>query len=174
MTRKYGLAAGEMGQLRDVLVPGRLRNQLLAAAQPAIVEFCAALYGSIQDSTLAITGWRPLTNLAASGHHFLVAVHDLIGPPTPSTPATCSARAIPTAQLPGPPRVRLVGLLHSHPQAPAYPSDADRIGIAHLPFVWIIMGTAPGGLTDLRSFAWSAAGVGELPTRVVPAQDPAY
>lgn len=168
MARKFGLTSAELGQLREVIVPARLRNQFLAAAAHSARESCAALYGVVEGSTLAIARWRPLTNLADSGDHFVVAVGDLLRRPARSAePARFAAGP---ARRPGPgPGERLVGLLHTHPHAPSHPSDADRLGIARLPLVWIIAGAGPGGTTGLRSFGWSDSGVRELPTHVTAA-----
>lgn len=167
MARKYGLSAAELGQLREVTVPSRLREQFSGIARLTARESCAALYGGIQDSTLAIGDWRSLTNHANSEDHFLVAVDELLRPLAhPAGPNSVAAdrTGAPVAL----PQERLVGLLHTHPHAPSHPSETDRIGIAQLPFVWVIVGAGPEGITDLRSFTWSTDGIRELPTRIAP------
>lgn len=144
MPRRFGLTAAEMRVLEEVRVNAAVRRVMLSSARRAAAaggEVCAALYGTADGPVLRIGMQRRLEN-AASGACLAVPVASLLG---------------------GGCQDRLVGLFHSHPRSEAVPSDLDRLAIARLPFVWAIVG-ATGGWT-LRFFAWSAAGLRELPVQ---------
>jgi proteasome lid subunit RPN8/RPN11 len=142
MPRRFGLTAAEMRGLDQTHVDAAVRRGMLSSARRAAAaggEACAALYGTADGPVLRIGRQRRLDN-AASGACLAVPVASLLDGGCPD---------------------RLVGLFHSHPRSEAVPSDLDRLAIARLPFVWAIAG-ATGGWT-LRFFAWSAAGLRELP-----------
>jgi Prokaryotic homologs of the JAB domain len=167
MPRRFGLTASEMHQLHEVGVVPEVRLALLSATRAAIGEACAALYGTADGPVLTVGGWRHLEN-TEPGTCFAISVADLLaddgalGAAGPRGAGPINGSAGPGA---GAARQRLVGLFHSHPRSPAVPSELDCLGIARLPFVWAIAGLNERQGESLRFFAWSLAGVRELPER---------
>ncbi len=119
-------------------------RRLAAEAYPE--ECCGLLVGRGPD---AVTGaWRvtrilPTINRAADRRrHFEV------------DPATHIALLRSLREQTAPGGDRLLGPYHSHPDAPAEPSEQDRLQAFDPDAIWLILGTAATGAGEVR--AWRA------------------
>lgn len=141
MGRRFGLSAAELKDLRKVMIDRSVQLQLTEALDTTGNELCAALYGHLEDGTVAVDRRRWLLNREACSSSFAASVTELLAQPLKFA--------------------RLLGVFHSHPCGAALPSDLDCAGIARLPFVWVIAGFDDGD-PELRAFAWSDSGVREI------------
>lgn len=54
------------------------------------------------------------------------------------------------------PRARIVGVLHSHPNASANPSMADRVGCERSGLPWVVVGLPSGVMKEVLPTGWQA------------------
>ncbi len=131
-------------------VPGaivRAIHQEAAAAYPR--EACGFLFGRKEGSTLVVSRAAAAQNRAARLDRFLIEAREVF-------------EAMRSARREG---VELVGIYHSHPDAPPEPSPTDQAD-TWLEGVYLIVSCRQDGSTAQACWLWSGDDFADVPLHV--------
>jgi desampylase len=129
---------------RQVICHPQARDGLLAdlAARPRI-EACGLLFGTLGGGGWQIEATVPLRNIANSATYFEFDPAEMLSHDLRQGAA-------------------IIGVYHSHPGGPAYPSSTDLGQMraeAESPWVWLILSSRGGTPLGIPASGWRAAGV---------------
>jgi proteasome lid subunit RPN8/RPN11 len=141
MPRRLGLSRDELDALVEVAIAESVRESL-ARHGTAEEERCGWALGAVCGQRLEVSALRVAANDAADGR---------------------AAFALATGSTPVAGGSRVVGVFHTHPEAPPVLSEHDRLSMAVGPFVWCVVGRSPSSRAVVeRWYAPSSGGVRDL------------
>src|SRR5207237_10837415 len=122
---------------------GRSREETLRAASSSRCEIVSAILGTtVSDGTVTVAECKPCKSISTIDEFEL------------------DVDALATIRLT--PGLRLLGIVHSHPEGAAEPSAADYVAMLRAPLLWGIVGQR-GGEATIRWFIANLRGLVELP-----------